>query len=57
MSYIISRLSQKSKQFQKDQILYGIHGRKTLHKSTDAAISIYNPQGDNSPFEGLGCCH
>ena len=57
MSYIISRLSQKSKQFQKDQILYGIHGRKTPHKSTDAAISIYNPQGDNSPFEGLGCCH
>ena len=29
--------------------------RRTPHKSTDAVISIYNPKGDNSPLEILGC--
>ena len=48
----LSGLSQKSQQFQGSQIFYGTHGRRTPHKSTDAAISICNPHGDNSPFEG-----
>ena len=48
-------LSQKSKESKQFQIFYRLALWQTPHKSTDAAISIYNPQGDNSPLESQGC--